>query len=595
MSTPTKTLLDQEAHEAILKGVNAVYHPVLRTIGPEGKNALVYGTFNQEPRFTNCGNIIGGVQEPQNIHQRLVANAFQETCKKTDEKVGDGRTATIVLGGKLYNEAYKKMSKEKEHLSMAESKTSVGVQTLKKEILETANKVKEQIKKVAKKVEGLEDLEKIASVSVQDKEIGKLIAKMSWEAGPDSFVSVLDGHRGKIETEIVPGMSFPAKVSDNAFLTDLRTHSMKSVDCPVVITNHDLTNTQQVYDALKNVYNKYKKIIIIANGYSNEVLGMLWNSMVKQGVATPDGRPVRNGFEIYPVKCPALRKEQLEDIAIYCDARLIDKKKGDKFENIVPCDLGFLERLTVMSENNNEDAQAIGGDGNKLEKMIKKEEEVGIAKEEKKRTKTPIEERINDLKGQLKNEKKGKMWQNLLKRRIASMSSSHGIIRVGAPTKAEAHYLQLKIQDAVNACKASLKGGYVKGGGLCLKEISDKLPKENIMKEVLAEPYRLIQASGDIKITDDIIDPADVIYYAVENSVSVVANLITCDILTAETEPINPVYGSYAIADALWEFVVTDKINKGQIKENEAEMWKDGRQGMTQDEFNYDKDKQVRN
>ena len=51
-------------------------------------------------------------------------------------------------------------------------------------------------------------------------------------------------------------------------------------------------------------------------------------------------------------------------------------------------------------------------------------------------------------------------WKMLIDRRIASMASAVGVIRVGAPSQAEGLYLKLKIEDAVYACKSSLEEGY---------------------------------------------------------------------------------------------------------------------------------------
>jgi hypothetical protein len=67
----------------------------------------------------------------------------------------------------------------------------------------------------------------------------------------------------------------------------------------------------------------------------------------------------------------------------------------------------------------------------------------------------------------------------------------------------------------------------VKGGGLCLKEIADKLPEDSILKPALLVPYEQIKenAGGDIEIGKDVIDSAESVYFAVEHAASVVANL----------------------------------------------------------------------
>jgi len=78
---------------------------------------------------------------------------------------------------------------------------------------------------------------------------------------------------------------------------------------------------------------------------------------------------------------------------------------------------------------------------------------------------SPVSERIKTLKEQIENER-DETHKKLLERRIASLASGVGIIRVGASTSAESLPLKLKIEDAQYACKSALEEGYVKGGGL---------------------------------------------------------------------------------------------------------------------------------
>ena len=167
------------------------------------------------------------------------------------------------------------------------------------------------------------------------------------------------------------------------------------------------------------------------------------------------------------------------------------------------------------------------------------------------------------------------------------MASAVGIIRVGDSTQASSLYRKLKIEDAVYACKAGLRGGFVKGGGLCLKEIAETLPDTDILKSTLLAPYEQIQNSvdGGVEIGEEVIDPADAIYYAVEHSTQIVAGLITVDSITCELEDFTPEEGSFAIARALMEMAVNDKINKGLAKAGEREAELDQMGGMTDYEF----------
>ena len=174
-----------------------------------------------------------------------------------------------------------------------------------------------------------------------------------------------------------------------------------------------------------------------------------------------------------------------------------------------------------------------------------------------------------------------------MERRIASMASAVGVIKVGDSVQASSLYRKLKIEDAVYACKAALRGGYVKGSGLCLKEIADKLPDNDILKSALLAPYEQIQSSvdGGLEIGEDIIDPMEAVYYSVEHAIKVVANLATVDIITAEISEIEMGDGLITIAKMMGEYVKNDAIQKGLLKENEKEAYMDSLGGLNEDEF----------
>lgn len=564
MNRPTKTLLGAKARKAVLDGVNAVYEPVKRTIGPEGEAALLYRTYNRGSRITDDGVTVSECQEPKNPHVRLAAQAFKEGCKRTVEKVGDGTTTTAVIGGKLMNDIYIYLEGGSDFTS---KKNSVGVNTLRNRIAATANKVKEAIKAKAIKVETIKDLERVATISVKDNDLGKMIASMAWEVGVDGFIDVVEGYKGEIETEVIKGFRFPAKVGHKAFVNNPSRYEMVMNDCHVLITNYALDNAAEMGKMFQSLNASTSKVIVVAPSFSDNVLANMVGAF-------------KEGYFIYPVKAPSLRTEQFEDLAINCGASFIDKNKNRLLRAVKIGDLGFVEKMVVKDTEAREDAVVTGGAGTRAE-IVSAESDGSTTSQ------SPVATRIEILKKQVL-ETQGDQFKKLLERRIASMSSAVGIIRVGDSTQASALYQKMKIEDGVYACKAALRGGYVAGGGVCLKDIVDELeiPDTDILRAALCEPWHLIQNSveGGIEITEDIIDPAEAIYYAVEHATSVVGELAKVGIITPELEQADPADGNFAIANSLIEMALALKQHFGLIQENQIEATRDSMKGLTVDE-----------
>jgi chaperonin GroEL len=552
MDKTTETLIEAQARKKILAGVNKVNNAVKLTLGPEGRNALLPRTFNRGPRITNDGVTVAELaKQLPDVHERLVAEAFVEGSKRTNELAGDGTTTTSVIGAYIINQVLGELSHQDIPSAQLTGVKSLkkGVRAIRQEIKDAKELVIKEIKEKAKPIKTLGELEKIATISIgkEDETVAKTIAKMVWEVARDgagnfinNHIDVTEGYKQEIETEVVKGMSFPSKVAHRAFVNKPERFEMVAEDVAVFITNYKLDNPYEVVDILNRV--KVPKIALFSPDFSSGVIKSLIET-------------TKNGLFCYPVKCPALRTEQLEDLAVYTGATVIDKDTGRKLSGVTNEDLGFAGRIIVKDTENREDAILLGGKGEKMK--------IGSG--------TRISDRCEKLKGQIK-EARNELTRMQLEKRIANLSSAIGVIRVGATSSAEGLYLKLKIEDGVFACKAALEEGYVEGGGLCLKKIAEKLP-ENILTKALKEPYEQIQknAGGQLEIGKDVIDPAKVVRLEIEHGVSVASMIITTDILIPETREKNPAEGYETIAKAILKWAYFDAKHKGLLKDSEDE------------------------
>ena len=540
-----------------MAGVNRVFNAVKLSLGPEGKNALLPRTYNRGPRITNDGiTMMENARLCKDEHERLAAEAFTEGSKKTNELAGDGTTTTAVIAGSLINKIFRKMEEgnaavidyhveSKKEAKKSEAKK--GVRAMRREMLDAKNLVVEEIRKAAKPIKTLPDLEKIAVVAIgrEDTSVAKEVAKLVWDVAQDSegnyvdnFIDTTEGYKGEVETEIIRGMQFPAKVANRAFVTNPERYAMEAHDVSVLVTNYRLDNPFQVASMLNSL--KQPKIAIFATEFSSGVLTTLLKASER-------------GLIFYPIKCPALRTVQLEDLATYTGAVVVDKEAGKKLENVDPTYLGFASKIVVKDTENREDATLLGGGG---------ERKLAGGK-------TAVEERADVLRKQLK-EARNDIDKKQLVKRIANLASAVGVIRVGSSTSAEGLYLKLKVEDGVYACKAALQEGYVAGGGLCLRKIAENLP-ESLLTEALKAPFEQIQsnAGGDLEIGKDIIDPAKVVRLEVEHGVSIASTMITSDISIPELRDKQPGEGYEEVAGAIKYFANWYAKQHGMLKESE--------------------------
>ena len=165
-----------------------------------------------------------------------------------------------------------------------------------------------------------------------------------------------------------------------------------------------------------------------------------------------------------------------------------------------------------------------------------------------------VAERVKEVKKLHKKEKNG-FIKKKIEQRIAMLSGSVGIIRVGAGSKLELKEKKDRVEDAIYATKAAIKEGIVPGGGIALLNASQEVKAENggekILQAAIQSPFETILANAGFEqvgprpskgvgidvvsgkevdmIDKGIIDPVLVTKTALKNAVSVVTTIISAD------------------------------------------------------------------
>ena len=557
----TPLVFHSEARKKILAGANKVYDAVRMSMGAQGGNALLYGLYSRPYRVVNDGATIAGVIELKDPHENLAANAIQDAAHRTNLLAGDGTSATVVIACKIINTILPEISRmgdtEDFERALSTKLKKRGVMDIKKELFNTKDEVVEKLKKASTKLKTLEELTRIATISVEHEEYGKIIAEMSWKVGTGGYIDILEGFNRKIETETIEGARFPAKIPAKVFVNKLERYEMEIADSAVLLTNYVID--KHIMSVFLGKLQNLPKLTIIAPEFKDSALVTMAQINKK------------NAELIYaPVKVPSLKTVQFEDIEVFTGARFINKDRGDKPENISNADLGFLAKLIVKDADIREDAIALGGKGTQ---NIRESQLVG--KKVMLSGESMVEQRIKTLKEQLEATRE-EGQKNLLRRRIAGLASAVGVIRVSCDSEAETYYWKKKIEDAVYACKAALEEGYVKGGGLALKEIAETLPEDNLLRPALLAPYEQIQENSEgIEIGADIIDPTKAIRCAVEHAVSVAANLATVKVIIPEEREKSPAEGYEEIAKAIRLYTLMIAKEKAIDMENIEEVERD--------------------
>lgn len=427
-----RILFNEEAREALKRGIDAVADAVKVTIGPRGRNVVLdkgYGS----PTITNDGVSIAREITLFDKVENMGAEIVKEVATKTNEMAGDGTTTATILMQAIASEGLKHMQ------------AGMEVMGLKRGISLAAEDVTGELKAQAKTISSIEEIKAVATVSAESKEMGAIIAETIDKVGQDGVVTVEEGQGFDMTAEVVEGMTFERGYVSPYMVTDPERMEAVQDQAQVLVTDYKISGIKTILPLLEKLAETGKKdLVIIADDVEGEALTTL---VVNK---------LRGALNVLAIKAPGFgdkKKEMLEDIAISLGATLVSEERGMKVED------------TELS--------MLGG----AAKIIAKKDETIIV--DGKGEKSVLDARVNQLKA-LHDNSTSKYDKEKYAERIAKLSGGVAVIKVGAATETEMKYLKLKIEDAVNATKAAIEEGVVAGGGTALVKAAKKIRTKDI-------------------------------------------------------------------------------------------------------------------
>src|ERR671911_629619 len=94
---------DQEARQAMQRGVTKLARAVKVTLGPRGRNVIIQKSFGS-PTVTKDGVTVAKEIELEDKYEDMGAKMVKEVPSKPSDVAGDGTTTATVLAEAIYNE-----------------------------------------------------------------------------------------------------------------------------------------------------------------------------------------------------------------------------------------------------------------------------------------------------------------------------------------------------------------------------------------------------------------------------------------------------------------------------------------------------------
>ncbi len=514
---------DQEAFEAIRRGVATLSRAVKRTLGPRGRNVLVQKSFGP-PGVTKDGVTVAKEIELDDPFENIGAQMVRQVAAKTNDVAGDGTTTATVLAEAIFNEGLRAVI------------AGIRPVHMKHGIERAVADIVAKLKETSVPIKGKDDLTKVAAIAANnDFTIGQHVADALDKVGKDGVVTLDEGKSMRTEIEVVEGMQFDKGYLSPYFVTDPAKMECVLDEPYILIYEKKIVSIKDIVPLLEKVVQAGKPLLIIAEDVEGEAL------------ATLVVNSLRGTFQCCAVKAPAYgdrRKAMQEDIAVLTGGAAVFESLGIKLESLPLTDLGQAHKVIVDKDH----TTIIQGAGKRK----------------------AIDDRIAQIQHELKKSTSD-YDRDKLEERTAKLTGGVAKINVGAATESELKEKKYLYEDAINAAKAASAEGIVAGGGVALLRASiactprglnhDEEVGYNIVRKACRWPITCIaenagqdgslicekvaEQSGNFgynAMTDTykelvksgVIDPTKVVRSELENAASVAILLLTSDALIAE-------------------------------------------------------------
>src|SRR6266404_1021991 len=156
---------DQEAREAIRRGVSKLARAVKVTLGPSGRNVVLEKSFGS-PTVTKDGVTVAKEIELDDPYENMGAQMVKEVASKTSSVAGDGTTTATVYAEAIFAEGLRNVA-------------SGGNPTqIKRGVDMAVDAIVKDIQKRSKKVSTNDEIAQVGTISANgDSEIGRMLAE----------------------------------------------------------------------------------------------------------------------------------------------------------------------------------------------------------------------------------------------------------------------------------------------------------------------------------------------------------------------------------------------------------------------------------
>ena len=490
----SKMLKGDKARAAMARGISAVAESIRGTLGPDAFTVL-YKAPSGRPFVVNDGVSVVRQIKPEDPFEELGASLMREVAEEAQKASGDGTTTATIMAEAMCLQALKEV--EDHYWSPKQ---------LKQSLRDSLNIAVSHIEEWAEDVSE-DTLENVATISANgDNELGKVISDAFKVVGETGTIVMVDALVKSPTLDFIKGMKISSGAASQHLM--MNKQEMKYLDSIVVITDETINDFTEVIPALQDAVEKKKPLVLICGNISKIALDTLTLNAVQGKV------------EATVLVLPGQGEQKVDiagDIACRAGAKQIMAGIGERIKDYKPEWAGNADVIVRKTSS-------------VLIPLI-----------------AETDQDVSDREGIMRDVMEGfeHDWdKRVMADRIANLKGQVATISLSANTEAEGMEMKMRLDDSINATRAALQSGVVKGGGFTHHRLigTGNITSDILIAGLVAVPRTLVDNSAEPidytswveNIGDDVQDPVSVVCNSLKAAVSITELLLTTDTLIVE-------------------------------------------------------------
>jgi chaperonin GroEL len=451
-----RVVFQPEVHRGWLRGIDYMVDAIRPTLGPMPRIVLYDRTIGNTGRIPELlddgGTIARRIIEIHGRDADVGAMLMRQVLWTLREEVGDGTATAAVLFRAVYAEGVR---------YLASGGNAMRLRTYLEQALP---EILDELAGMALRVEGKEQLGRLASAISLDPEMGPLLGEIFDIIGEYGRLEIRKGKTRTYEREYVEGMYWEGGLLSRAQVTDPARQRTELQNAAVLMTDLDIEDPRDLVPVIAAcVQQGIEDLAIIARKLSDVVVGML--------IMNRERGKIR--IHAVGIKTPGVsttdQRAALMDMAVLTGGRPLFRAAGDSLRDVKAGDLGQARRVWADKSN----FGIIGGKGDPRE----------------------LRTHIAHLRNLFANISAGDERQDL-QERIGKLMGGSATLYVGGVTETELDYNKEQAGRAAEAMRGAMRDGVLPGGGAALLAVRRRLlaheaeseePEERAAYRILAK------------------------------------------------------------------------------------------------------------